>query len=220
MDKKKIIIFLGPPGSGKGTQSDMLGKELKLPVISPGELLRHEEERHTKLGKMVEKKIDQGKLVSDEIIEKLIDKRIKNKDASRGFILDGYPRRLEQLLWLEKKIAKFSEKSVIAFYVKVSNTEVKERIGGRRVCDCGAAYHLKYNPPKKKDICDHCGHELEIRHDDTPDIIKDRLKTFHHYNKPMLNYYKKKGYLYVIDGEQDIHKIEKNIINSARKLLK
>lgn len=220
MNKKKIIIFLGPPGSGKGTQSDVLGEKLKLPVISPGELLRYEEEKNTKLGKSVEKKINQGKLVSSDIIEKLVEKRLKKNDARNGFILDGYPRRLEQLVWLEKKLAKFEDKVIMVFYVKVSNKEVKARISGRRVCGCGAAYHLKYNPPKKKNRCDICGRELEIRDDDIPAIITDRLKTFHHHSKPMLSYYKKKGYLFTIDGEQSIQKIEKSIFDIAKKLIK
>ena len=216
--KKTIIIFFGPPGSGKGTQSDMLGQKLKLPVISPGELLRYEEEKRSKLGRQVSKSLASGKLVPDGIIDKMLNTRLARTDTKRGFILDGYPRNKPQLESLKKKIKKIFNinDKLTAIYIDVSDREVKSRISGRRVCDCGAAYHLKYNPPIHSGVCDLCGKRIKQRNDDKPKIIEERLKHFHKVIKPIINYFKKQ-YIYIkIDGEQSIKEIEKEIIKKVK----
>jgi len=216
--KKTIIIFFGPPGSGKGTQSDMLGQKLKLPVISPGELLRYEEEKRSKLGLQVSKSLASGKLVPDVIIDKMLNARLARTDTKRGFILDGYPRNKPQLESLKKKIKKIFKinDKLVAIYITVSDREVKARISGRRVCDCGAAYHLKYNPPIHSGVCDLCGKKIKQRNDDKPKIIEERLKHFHKVIKPIINYFKKQ-YIYIkIDGEQSIKEIEKEIIKKVK----
>lgn len=212
--KKIIILFFGPPGSGKGTQSDILGQKLKLPVISPGELLRHEEEAKTKIGHLVAKNLANGKLVSDDIIDKMLNARLARPDAKSGFILDGYPRSKPQLELFKKKLKKISDAKdkIVAIYIAVSDKEVKARIGGRRVCDCGAAYHLKYNPPIHTGVCDLCGKRLKQREDDKPKIIKDRLKHFHKVMKPIMRYFKNNYFYIEVDGEQSIKEIEKEII--------
>lgn len=218
---KKIIIFFGPPGSGKGTQSDILGKKLKLPVISLGELLRHEEEKKTNLGLKVAANLAKGKLVSDKIIEKMLDKRMVKSDTVKGFILDGYPRRGDQLNSFKKRLTKIIKSGdlILSIYIDVSDREVKKRVSGRRVCDCGAAYHVVYNPPRKKDICDLCGKKITQREDDKPKVVRDRLIHFHKVMKPIINYFKN-DYLFIeVNGEQSIKKIEKEIYKKVKDLI-
>lgn len=215
MSQKTFLIFFGPPGSGKGTQADMLAKKLNLPVVSPGELLRHEEDSNTAIGRKIKPIIDSGKLVPDEIIEKIILKCFKRFDARAGIVFDGYPRKGAQLDFLMKKLEKIAGKRdyVRAILIDASDKEVKRRLGGRRVCDCGAAYHLKYNPPKKSGLCDLCGKKLSVRHDDKPALIAERLKLYHKEIKPLLDYFEKSDKLIKINGEQSIDKVRKDIIN-------
>jgi len=211
---KKIIVFFGPPGSGKGTQSDILGEKLGLPVISPGELLRHERDMGTDLGKKVADKMAKGELVPDELVENMLDSRLKKNDVAAGFILDGFPRDLEQLKFLEKKFKDIlgEDGAATAIYIDVSDAEVKSRIGGRRVCDCGAAYHLAHKPPVKEGICDLCGADIYIREDDKPEVVADRLEGFRQKIGPILENFKKDGKLIKINGEQDINKITEEIL--------
>jgi adenylate kinase len=240
--KKFILIFLGPPGSGKGTQAEMISKKIKLPTISTGELLREEIRAKTKIGRTVEKIIAKGKYAPEEIIEKIISKRIKKADAKRGFILDGFPRNKKQLNYLIEmlkikrnlkrnriphRVSDFfvisnraSDPFVIAILVDVSDKEVKSRLGGRRVCACGATYHIKFNPPKKKGVCDLCGSKLRIRDDDKPSVIANRLKIYHKEIAPIINYWEKNGKLIKINGEQSIKKVQKNILNSLNSKFK
>jgi adenylate kinase len=210
---KQVVIFFGPPGSGKGTQSDMLGEHLRLPVISPGELLRHEREKKTAIGLAAEDRMAKGKLLPDSMVEEVLAKRLSKRDTAKGFVLDGFPRRLPQLRKLVKILESLDVdgESVTAIYVRVRDTEVRKRISGRRVCDCGAAYHLVHNPPHKAGRCDLCGSKLQIRQDDKPQIIRDRLETFHELNAPMLEYFRKRGRLFTVDGEEPIDEVHENI---------
>lgn len=213
---KNIIIFFGPPGSGKGTQAMALAKRLKIPTISLGELFRTEINKKTKLGNEVAVTIAKGKLVKEKIVETIIDQRLARQDVKNGFILDGYPRNEKQNKELIKKIKKFSNKETRAILVNVSDKEVKRRLGGRRICVCGRNYHLLYKPPKKKDICDKCGKKLLVRKDDKPMVIASRLKFYHQEIRPILAYWKKSGKLLKINGEQDIKKVEEEIINKLK----
>lgn len=215
---KKIYLFFGPPGSGKGTQSDILGRKLKLPVISPGELLRHEIEKKSKIGLTVQSSMSQGKLVSDGIIEKMLDKRLAKPDTKKGFIMDGYPRREQQLVFLKRKLKKILKPGdkLMAINIDVSDKEVKKRVTGRRVCDCGAAYHLQYNPPKKIGRCDLCGKKLEQREDDKPKIVKERLHYYHHVIKSIIHYFRDAYVLLNINGERSIKIIEKEILSKVK----
>jgi adenylate kinase len=216
--KKNIILFFGPPGSGKGTQSDVLGKKLKLPVISPGELLRAEEEAKTDLGLAVAEKLAHGQLVPDEIIENILNKRLKQSDTVNGFILDGYPRNESQLNSFKNRLLRTfdTRDRIIAIAIKVSDGEVENRVEGRRVCNCGAAYHLKYNPPKVDDKCDLCGRALVQREDDKPEIIKKRLVDFHEIIKPIVAYFCDNYICFEINGEQSINIIEDEIYNQVK----
>jgi adenylate kinase len=222
MNKKMVIIFWGPPGSGKGTQADRLGKKMKLPVISTGELLRHEKNKQTALGKQISACLTRGRLVSNEIVEKILDARLRKTDTHAGFILDGYPRRLSQLRLFKKRLARLDEKVnlVFAFYIKVSNREVKSRLGGRLVCDCGAEYHIIYNPPKQEGICDLCGGKLYRREDDAPEIVQTRLNRFHKRIKPLLRDWQKHYPLIMINGEQSIKEVRREIEEKVKEMIK
>jgi adenylate kinase len=210
---RQIFLFFGPPGSGKGTQSDILGYYLDMPTISTGELLRHEQKIDSSLGRKVKEMMAQGKLVSEDLVDVLLKKRLSKRDTERGFILDGYPRNEKQFTHLIKKIIK-KEDQLLCINIEVSDTEVKERLTGRRVCDCGASYHLKYNPPKKEGICDLCGKKIYVRNDDKPVVVKKRLEDYHQSIKPLLEYADKLVLLIKINGEQSIEKIKKDIVKA------
>lgn len=211
--QKIIIIFFGPPGSGKGTQSDILGKKLQLPVISTGELFRRERDAKTELGLAVAEIMASGKLVADDIVDKMLSRRLAQPDVVNGFILDGYPRNANQLKLLQVRLTGLltAEDKVIAIYVDVSDAEVQARISGRRVCNCGATYHLRHNPPRISDTCNLCGQPLQWRTDDQPAVVADRLKIFHQAAEPILEYFKKNYICWVINGEQSIDKISQEI---------
>ncbi|MCD4761910.1 nucleoside monophosphate kinase [bacterium] len=217
--KKNIIIFFGPPGSGKGTQADILGEALNFPVISLGELLRHERDQGTKLGKQAAGLLAKGLLVSDEIVEDILSERLKKRDVSKGYILDGYPRREEQLSLFNKRSASYRQKpNITAIYIDVHDKEIKKRLSGRRVCDCGAAYHIKYNPPKRLGICDLCGAKLYQRKDDAPVIMRGRLSRFHKRISPILKYFEEHYKFFRVNGEQSIKEIQKEILVKLKKL--
>lgn len=207
------ILFIGPQGSGKGTQAELLGNKFKIPYISTGNIFRDNIAEETKLGKLAIKYINTGKLVPDKITNDLVKDRLSHKDIKKGFILDGYPRNIAQAKFLDT-IAKLD----IVFEIYISDKESIFRIGGRRSCKCGAVYHLKFNLPKKKNLCDKCGGKLFIREDDTPFKIRERLKIYHNETKKLLDYYGKKGVLITINGEQPIKKVHKDVEKEIKKL--
>lgn len=201
------ILFIGPQGSGKGTQAELLGKKLEIPYISTGNIFRDNIANKTKLGNLAVKYINAGKLVPDKITNDLIKNRLAENNVKSGFILDGYPRNIKQAKFLDN-LAHLDT----VFEVYISDKESILRISGRRSCKCGAVYHLKFNPPGKKGICPKCGEKLFIRDDDTPLKIKERLKIYHSETKKLLDYYGKKGILININGRQPIAKVHKDIV--------
>ena len=213
-----ILIFLGPPGSGKGTQAKMISEDVNIPVVSTGEMMRQEVKNKTLIGKKIEDMLAKGKLASDDITEKLLDQRLLKKDAKNGFILDGFPRNLHQLRLAIKRFKKIinDNDKLFAIYIKVSDKEVVNRLGGRRVCICGETYHLKFNPPKKKDFCDKCGKKLFHRNDDKPKVIKERLKVYYKGVGPIIKYFQKLNQLIEINGEQKIPKVQKDILRALK----
>ncbi len=215
---KKIIIFFGPPGSGKGTQAEMLAKKTDWKKISTGDLFRAEIAAGTKLGKAAAKYLKSGKLVPDKVTVSLVERSLKQKAS--GFIFDGFPRnkkQLSELLIIFKKILKKNDR-VYALEVAVGDKEVKQRLSQRRMCACGKVYHLVYNPPINAGVCDICGGKLFTRNDDKPKVIAHRLRIYHHEGEPILDYFKKQGKLIKIDGEQPIQKIHDEIMEKVKGL--
>ncbi|MDO8667600.1 MAG: nucleoside monophosphate kinase [bacterium] len=216
--QKTIIIFFGPPGSGKGTQAELLAKKTDWQKISTGDLLRSEVAAKTKLGKLADKYLKTGKLVPDRFIVEMVDNSLKKK--SSGFIFDGYPRNLKQLkdllLMFKKRIKKSAP--IYAIEIAVSDKEVKQRLGQRRMCACGKVYHLLYNSPINEGICDICGGKLFTRNDDKPKVISHRLKVYHHDGQAVLDYWRVLGKLIKINGEQPIAKIHNDIMEKLREL--
>ncbi|KKR91154.1 hypothetical protein A3D45_02180 [Candidatus Falkowbacteria bacterium RIFCSPHIGHO2_02_FULL_42_9] len=216
--QKKIIIFFGPPGSGKGTQAELLAKKTGWKKISTGDLLRAEVAAGTKLGRTANRYMKAGKLAPDKLIINLVDNNLKVK--SPGFIFDGYPRNFKQLTDLLAMFKKRISQSdpVYALEVAVSDSAVKQRLGKRRMCACGKVYHLFYNSPINDGICDICGGKLFIRNDDKPKVIAHRLKIYHQRGKSILRYWQKQGILIKINGEQPISKIHEEIMERLRGL--
>ncbi len=205
------IVIFGPPGSGKGTQADLLSRAYDLEHISTGNLLRQEVENGSSLGKKVGKILAAGDLVSDEIVNELVLNKIKILHKSgKGFILDGYPRNISQAKTLAVVKLDF------AFLIQVSDEEVIDRIANRIVCSCGMTYNLKTNPPEKDNLCDKCGKKLIRRDDESIDVIKNRLRIYHKQIDPLLDFYQQKGILYKVDGEQTIE----DVFNSINKIIK
>jgi len=215
---KTIIIFFGPPGSGKGTQADLLAKKIGWKKISTGDLLRAEVAAGTDLGKLAAKYLKTGKLVPDKLLINLVDHGFKVK--SGGVIFDGYPRNSRQqkdlLAMLERKVKKSDP--VYAIEVSVSDEEVKRRLGLRRMCACGAVYHLTYNSPINDGLCDICGRKIFTRNDDQPEVIDRRLRIYHRTGKVLLGYWQKQGKLISINGEQPIKKIHEEIVERLKGL--
>jgi len=214
--KRFIIVLFGPPGSGKGTQSDLLGPKLGLPVIAIGELLRAQEAARSHLGLKVRRFTRQGLLVPDHIIHQIIAQRLAKKDTKKGFILDGYPRdsgQLDDLL----KLAQDKDR-LLFVEIKVGGREVLNRLTGRRVCVCGASYHLVYHPPRRAGRCDVCGRHLTLREDDRPAVVRRRLADYEKEATPLLVYGRRRHNLLSVDGKQTIARVEQEIWNKVKKM--
>ncbi len=215
MKKKTMIVFLGPPGSGKGTQADSVSEKTGLPKISVGGIFRREIASGSKIGKKVEERIEKGKLITTDLTNELLSKELASINSDSGFILDGYPRKEDQIEYTQSKIDEFLEHGGSAFviYIDITDNVVKERIGGRRSCSCGESFHIKYDPPKEMGICDTCGKQLFQREDDSDEAVEKRLEIFHKENEPILDYFKDKDCFYKINGKQPIKEVEKEIFD-------
>ncbi|MBR2782443.1 MAG: adenylate kinase [Oscillospiraceae bacterium] len=195
------LIFLGAPGAGKGTQAALVSKELNIPSISTGNILREAVRNGTEIGLQAKSYMDAGKLVPDEVIIGIIRERVSQPDCNGGYILDGVPRTIPQAEALERSGIHFDR--VIS--LEVEDEVIEHRMTGRRVCPaCGASFHVTANPPTKEGICDVCGAELVIRSDDAVETVRSRLKTFHAETEPLKAFYEKQGVLRLVKGDQDI----------------
>lgn len=196
---RNIIVLFGPPGIGKGTIGSALSKKLKLPLISVGDLLREQIKMKTELAKKAESFMKQGELVPDSLVFEALTDRISWKDASGGFILDGFPRNLAQARMLET-ILKESDPCMV-LNLEGTDSILIERLSKRRICEkCGAIYHLVNLPPKQEGICDKCAGKLIQRVDDRAEVIAKRLEVFRETTSPLLDHYKTKGCVYPVDA--------------------
>lgn len=199
---KKICLF-GPQGSGKGTQAEKICEYLGVPQISPGIIFRQAVAEGSELGKQVEGIINSGQLVDNEITNSLVEKRLLQEDCIDGFILDGYPRNMQQA----KALDSFSSLSHVVV-IDIPDEESIRRISRRRSCvPCGITYHLDYKPPTGEGVCDGCGKELTHRDDDKPDAIKERLYIYHTETEPLFERYEERGILHRVDGTGTIEEV-------------
>ena len=196
----KLIMF-GPPGAGKGTQTDILCRRYGIQKISTGDALRDVIRSGSELGQQVKGLMDQGKFVPDEIVTEIIRDRVSSPDCANGFILDGFPRNLAQAEALLNMGIRMNK----ALLINVPDEVLVERVQGRVVCSkCGASYHVTNNPPQEEGVCDKCGGCLEARSDDRPETVRARLKTYHELTDPVVDFYRGRGILSEIDGTADI----------------
>lgn len=209
-----ILILLGPPGSGKGTQGIRIVQDFGIPKISTGEIFRDLAAQGTKLGLEARKYWSEGKLVPDEIVVGLIRERIAKPDCKNGFILDGFPRTVQQADTLADLLAEFGSKVTMVLDFEVDAEELVRRLNGRRTCEhCGATYHVTSVPPRMDGICDHCGKPLSQRADDSPQSIRTRIAEYAGKTAPLREYYRGRGLLRTIDADADpetvYHRVER-----------
>ncbi len=210
------IIMLGAPGAGKGTQAKMLADKYMIPHISTGDIFRANIKNGTELGKKAKTYMDQGLLVPDELVCDLVVDRVQQDDCAKGYILDGFPRTIPQAEALDAALANIGSKIDYAVNVEVPDENIVRRMSGRRACvECGATYHIVYNPTKEEGICDKCGKELILRDDDKPETVTKRLNVYHEQTQPLIEYYTKQGALVEVDGTMNMD----DVFNAIVKIL-
>ena len=196
------LILLGPPGSGKGTQGERLQEDFDLPYYATGDILRAAVREDTEIGRQAKEYMDRGDFVPDDVIVGVIAERIALKEAEDGFILDGFPRTQVQAEALAKKLEELGRQVSIAILIDVDDEEVVRRLGGRRTCPNGHIFHVEFDPPEKEGVCDVCGEPLEVRDDDKPEVIRNRLDQYHEKTEPLIAYYEDQGLLKRVDGDK------------------
>jgi adenylate kinase len=213
-------MLFGPPGAGKGTQAERLRKDFELPYIATGDMLRSNVKEQNDLGKQAKAYMDAGDLVPDDLIVAMAADRLAQDDAQDGFILDGFPRTIEQAQALEKQLSDVGRRVTAALLIDVPDEEVIRRLSGRRMCvKSGHSYHVEFDPPKHDGVCDQDGSRLVQRDDDKPDVIENRLRVYHEKTKPLVDYYDKLGLMRRIDGTRepaDVHGHIRAVIATLR----
>ena len=194
------LILLGAPGAGKGTQAANITAKYNIPVVATGDILRAAKSEGTELGLLAKSYMDAGKLVPDEVIIGLIKEKLASESCKNGYILDGFPRTIPQAEALDAMGAEVD--AVLS--LEVADEKIIERMSGRRVCKCGASYHVTYLPPKQAGVCDKCGDALYIRDDDAEATVRKRLETFHAQTEPLKDYYAAKGILVTVEGREEV----------------
>ena len=207
------IIMLGAPGAGKGTQAKQIAVKYEIPHISTGDIFRANIKNGTELGKKAKEYMDQGMLVPDELTCDLVMDRIAQDDCERGFVLDGFPRTIPQAEALTNALTKIGQSMDFAIDVDVPDENIVNRMGGRRAClNCGATYHLVFNPTKIEGVCDACGNSTVLRDDDKPETVHKRLSVYHDQTQPLIDYYKKQNILKSVDGTKPMNEVFSDIV--------
>ena len=212
------LILLGPPGAGKGTQADKLKGDFGLPYIGTGELLRKHKEEETELGREARAYMDNGDLVPDGLVIKMILEEVEEK-GGHGFLLDGFPRSVPQAEALDEALAENGRRLTAAVLIAVDDELVIERLTGRRQCSNGHLYHERFDPPKNDGYCDQCGKPLRQREDDKRETIEKRLATYHEKTEPVIDYYQERGLLQRFDGSRspdEVHHLIRATLASLR----
>jgi len=205
---KNFYVFLGPPGAGKGTQAKFVAKMLGIPQISSGDIFRENKKNKTELGILADEYIRVGELVPDDVTIRMVGERISRTDCDAGAILDGFPRTPNQAKALDKMLEGMNCQIIQVPYIAVDEEELVERLSGRLTCrEQGHVFHKKYNPPKVAGVCDFDGSELYQREDDRPETVKHRIRVYEQQTRPLIEYYKERGILIKIDGNQAIEQV-------------
>jgi len=206
------ILLLGPPGGGKGTQAKFLIEKLNIPQISTGDMLREHVNKQTSLGIKAKEYMTSGALVPDEVILGMMQERLSNEDCKKGYILDGFPRTIPQALGLDELLDKLNQELDAVIVIDVSDDNIVNRMGGRRVhMPSGRVYHIKYNPPKIEGKDDETQEDLIIREDDREETVRKRLEIYHNETSPLINHYKHKNIVSRINGELNISDVSQEI---------
>lgn len=206
------LILLGPPGAGKGTQAAQLVERFKIPQISTGDMLRAAVRDKTPLGLKARDLMDQGALVTDEVVIGIVRDRLQQADCEDGFILDGFPRTLPQADALTQTLSELEKPLDVVISLQVETDALVGRLTGRRACrDCGGGYHVHFDPPATAGICDSCGGELFQRDDDQEETIRNRMRVYHEQTAPLEAYYQREGLLKVVDGMASIDEVQRQV---------
>lgn len=200
------LILLGAPGAGKGTQAEVICSHLSIPAISTGNIIREALSNGTELGLKAKKYLDEGALLPDDIVIDIIKERLSEDDCKNGFVLDGFPRTVPQAEALDKMGVRIDK----VLSLEVADHKICERLSGRRICSkCAASYHTIYKPSADGKTCDKCGSELICRKDDHPETVLSRLEVYHEQTEPLISFYKNRGKLIVIEGQEEVAETSK-----------
>ncbi len=209
------LILLGPPGAGKGTQASAIVEKYNIPHISTGDIFRENIKKGTELGEKAKEYMDKGLLVPDELVISIVEDRLQQEDCKNGFLLDGFPRTLNQGEALDEVLSKMGLNLNRVVNLDVGKEILIERAIGRRICkDCGEVFHIKFNPSKKEGVCDNCGGKLYQRDDDTVETVEKRIEVYHKQTEPLIDYYNKKGLILNVDGSKDKNLLFEEIVKA------
>ena len=212
------IVLLGPPGAGKGTHAKILSERYGVPHISTGDILRFQIQQGTPLGKRAKSFIDNGRLVPDELVVEMMKARLQSEDIRNGFILDGFPRTVEQAKALDEVLADRVPLNLVLEF-DTSEQVIVDRLSGRRACsNCGANYHIRNIPPREVGLCDKCGQPLIQRKDDEPETVRERLRVYRSQTAPLIEFYEKRKLLRVVNGDLEIEPLQEELAQSMKSL--
>ena len=207
------LILLGAPGAGKGTQSEKISERYGIPAIATGDILRKAIQEGTEMGKAAKSYMDAGRLVPDEVVIGIIRDYLASDACRNGFILDGFPRSIPQAEALDAMGIRID----VVLSLEVPDEKIVERMSGRRVCSCGASYHVTYKPPKTEGVCDKCGAALYIRDDDAEDTVRRGLATFHGQREPPKEFYSSRGLLLTVQGQEEVADTTALVLGALRR---
>ena len=212
------IVLLGPPGAGKGTQAKLLQEHFDIPQISTGDILRRAAKEGSTFGKRAKKYMDRGELVPDSVILDIVEERLSADDCQKGFLLDGFPRTVVQAEAFQTMLDRQNQVLDGAVSLRVPRQKLVARLSGRRTCrQCGAMYHVRFNPPKKEGVCDQCGGDLYQRADDREETIEARMEIYDRESAPLLEHFRQKGLLREVDGSKTTDEVFREILRQLRK---
>jgi adenylate kinase len=216
-DEIMNLILMGPPGAGKGTQAEYIERKYWIPHISTGDMFRSAIRFGTALGLQAKVIMDAGQLVPDEVTIGIVRERLAERDCAKGFLMDGFPRTIAQAEALDKRLAELNKSLDAVISIEVPDEVLSLRLTGRRICSqCGATYHIQFNPPQKASQCDICSGEIQQRSDDREETVAERLAVYAQQTKQLTEYYAPKGLLKTINGDQSLDEVFKDIIESLK----